>query len=160
MRAGATSSAGASGASYVTAFLEDCGWAVVPHPQEHDLGTDLWVSPRDARRHDLGLMLGAQVKNGPSEFREYRTVAGRTGWWFRDSSAHFDYWLHHTVPHIVVLRNPETRKAYWARVDTKSVVWTGKQAKLFVPEDQVLDSEALAPLTAKIGRASCRERVF
>ncbi|MBD7999546.1 DUF4365 domain-containing protein [Oerskovia gallyi] len=147
MRAGATSPAGTSGASYITAALEEYGWAVVPHPQEHDIGTDLWVSPRDARRFDLGLMLGMQVKNGDSWFAEPATVGGQPGWWFRDSREHFEYWLHHSVPHVVVLRNPETSRAYWARVDAPSVVRTTKRGKLFIAEDQLLDATALAALT-------------
>lgn len=42
-------------------------------------GTDLWVNPRDARRVDLGLMLGLQVKNGESWFSEPGEEAANRG---------------------------------------------------------------------------------
>lgn len=145
LRAGATEPVGTSGQSYVKARLEELGWAVVPNP-EHDLGTDLWVNPRDARRLDLGLMLGMQVKNGDSWFGERGNVAGETGWWHRNDRAHFDYWTRHVVPHILVLRDPSSQRAYWAQVSAESVVWTGVQGKVFVPESQQLEAAALPAL--------------
>jgi hypothetical protein len=107
----------------------------------------LWISPRDPRRVDVGLMLGAQVKNGESWFSEAGEKDGRTGWWHRNNRQHFDYWIHHAVPHILVLRHPDTQQAYWAHVNPDTVEWTGRAGKIFVPEDQVLDSSALRPLT-------------
>ncbi|MGI5213343.1 DUF4365 domain-containing protein [Plantactinospora sp. CA-290183] len=145
VRAGATEATGTSGQTYVKAILEEFGWAVVPNP-EHDLGTDLWISPRDARRIDLGLMLGAQVKNGESWFSEAHVRDSRNGWWHRNDHAHFDYWTGHVVPHILVLRNPTLRQAYWVHVNRNAVERTGKNGKIFVPEDQVLDASALSAL--------------
>lgn len=147
MRAGPTSAIGSSGQSYVRALLEEHRWAVAPNPAEHDLGTDLWVSPRDRRGFELGLMLGIQVKNGESWFDEPGTVDDRAGWWFRDSRKHFDYWLNHAVPHVVVLRNPTTQRAYWVHVNKHSFSQTNKGGKVFVPEDQGLGVEALERLT-------------
>ncbi len=146
MRASPTSPAGSSGQSYVTALLEALGWGVAPNPVEHDLGTDLWVSPRDPRRFDLAVMLGIQVKNGDSWFDEPGTVEDRSGWWFRDSREHFDYWLNHAVPHIVVLRMPTTGLAYWVHVNKQTFQDTGKSGKVFVPDDQVLGADALPTL--------------
>ncbi|MHA7133780.1 DUF4365 domain-containing protein [Oerskovia turbata] len=147
LRAGRTSAAGAAGQRHVQATFEDFGWAVAPHPQEHDLGTDLWVCIQDQRRYDLGRMLGVQVKNGVSTFKSLGDVDGRRGWWFRDSREHFEYWVRHAVPHVVVLRNPEIGRAYWAHVNEPSIKWARKGAKIFVPEDQVLDTSAIRPLT-------------
>lgn len=145
MRAGANAATGTSGQSQIKARLEAFGWAAVPNP-EHDLGTDLWISPRDPRRFDLGLMLGAQVKTGKSWFSEGGEKDGCRGWWHRNDRAHFDYWVRHAVPHVLVLLDPATVRAYWVHVNRDAVEWTGKNGKIFVPEGQVLDEDALSAL--------------
>lgn len=67
------------------ANFELLGWGAVENTT-HDLGTDLFLMARDNRRFDLGLLVGAQVKNGPSWFRNQPAFddAGRTavhmGW--------------------------------------------------------------------------------
>lgn len=145
MRAGETAATGTSGQSFVKATFEALGWAVVPNP-EHDLGTDLWLSPRDPRRFDLGLMLGAQVKNGQSWFDEEGEKGTERGWWHRNDRQHFDYWLRHAVPHILVLRHPGTGLAYWVHISDDAVEWTGTNGKVFVPEGQLLSADALDAL--------------
>lgn len=148
MRASKTSARGTSGASYVTAILEELGWGVAPNPLEHDLGTDLWVSPRDERGFDLGLMLGAQVKNGPSYFRTPGRHNDDDGWWLVEDSDHLNYWLGHAIPHVVMLRDPATRVVFWGHVRPESVVWTGVGGKVFVAKARVLDGDALPELVS------------
>jgi len=145
MRAGRTKAAGASGQSYIKAELEAFGWGVVPNP-EHDLGTDHWVLPGDARGFELRLMLGVQVKNGPSYFSKPGTVDGRAGWWLAETRRHLDYWINHSVPHVVILRDPESGAAYWVHVNKRSVQWTGVNGKVFVPANQALNADALPQL--------------
>jgi hypothetical protein len=129
------------------ALLEEVGWAATRNP-DHDLGTDLWVQPRDERRFDLGLMLGFQVKNGDSFVADEVTVGEIKGRWLPESREHLKSWLAHAVPHIVVLRDPGTHTSYWAHVTKESVQWTGKGGKVFVPSHQVLGRDALPALTA------------
>jgi hypothetical protein len=110
---------GTAGQSRVTAQLEELGWGVVPNPY-HDLGTDLWLMARDDRRFDLGLLVGAQIKTSESKsatskyFKEPKLDSrGKVvGWWYRESSSddHFDYWLKHSIPHILVLHDLKSRK--------------------------------------------------
>lgn len=145
LRASTTAATGTSGQSALKATFERLGWAAIPNP-EHDLGTDLWVNPRDPRRYDLGLMLGVQVKNGPTGFKRPGDVGGRTGWWHSNDRRHWDYWLQHYVPHLVVLRDEATGVSYWAHVNKDSVEWTGKHGKMFVPSDQVVDEDSLSAL--------------
>jgi len=126
------------------------GWGVADNPF-HDLGTDLWLMARDARRFDLGLLVGAQVKTGPSFFGE--PVHGETGdlkgWWFRESTRdHFSYWLQHSVPHIIVLHNPTTGESYWAPITDKTVELTPKGGKVLVPRSNVVAAECLDELVA------------
>lgn len=141
VRASPQEQTGAAGANEVSSDFERIGWGPVKNP-EHDLGTDLFVMARDARRFDLGLVVGVQVKAGPSHFkRPARDETGaECGWWFSDDDArHVDYWLSHSLPHLVVLHDMDTRISYWAHVTPKSVEHTGKGAKVFIPKDNTID---------------------
>jgi Domain of unknown function (DUF4365) len=97
---------------------------------------------RDARRFDLGVVVGVQVKAGRSYFRE--PVLGEAGieegWWFRDpSGAHVDAWLSHALPHLIVLHNMDSRTSYWVHVTQESVQRTGVGAKILVPRQNTID---------------------
>jgi hypothetical protein len=67
MRAQTREQTGCAGVSEVSGAFERIGWGPVPNTQ-HDLGTDLFIQARDARSFDRGLIVGAQVKAGPSYF--------------------------------------------------------------------------------------------
>jgi hypothetical protein len=143
MRATPRQQTGAIGESEVVVAFERIGWGPMRNTQ-HDLGTDLFVSVLDERGEQLGLLVGAQVKAGPSAFREpERDTDGNVlGWWFRDDDRrHIDDWLRHTVPHVIVLYNDEARSSYWAHVSPEAVVSTGKGAKILVPANQTIDLE-------------------
>ncbi|MGH2713798.1 MAG: DUF4365 domain-containing protein, partial [Thermoleophilaceae bacterium] len=124
------------------------GWGPIPNP-EHDVGTDLFVQVRDERRHDLGLILGAQVKAGPSCFDEPSRDEDGTlrGWWFRDDDRrHIDAWLGHAVPHVIVLRDLDNAISHWAHVRPDAVVSTGKGAKILVRRTNIIGAEQHAAL--------------
>lgn len=124
-------------------------WGVAPNPIEHDLGTDLWLMARDARRFDLGALVGAQVKSGESWFKSpKRADSGHVvGWWFSDSDGkHFKYWKDHNVPHILVLHDPKSGTSYWVRITAEKFESTGKGSKILVPANQTIDEEHLPAL--------------
>lgn len=132
---------GNTGETEVTAKFERLGWGVAPNPK-HDLGTDLWLMARDSRLFDLGLVVGAQVKTGPSWFREESSgpTGERLGWWFRDADRrHIDAWLAHGLPHLIVLHDLVTGASYWAHVAEEAVISTGKGAKILVPVGHQID---------------------
>ncbi len=85
MRAANNEATGTSGESEVLAQFERLGWAGLIDGR-HDTGTDLYLRPRDARRFELGVLMGAQVKTGASYFGSPQTDGdGRTsGWWFTE----------------------------------------------------------------------------
>lgn len=136
MRASETGLVGSAGELEVAKQFVELGWGVAPNPTEHDLGTDLWVAARDARRFDLGSLLGVQVKSGDSQFDSaVRDSAGQVeGWWYRESDGdHIDYWLNHQVPHIIVLHHLDTGQSNWVHVTPDRIVSTGKGYKILVP---------------------------
>jgi hypothetical protein len=142
MRASVQEQKGGIGANEVAANFERIGWGVAENSQ-HDLGTDLFLMARDHRLVDLGMVVGAQVKAGPTFFEEEaRGDDGNvTGWWFRESRRdHFDAWLTHQLPHLIVLHNIEARTSYWAHITNESVTYTDKGAKIFVSAANTVDA--------------------
>lgn len=148
MRASAEGLSGARGEVAVEDQFLGLNWGVAKNPREHDLGTDLWLMARDARRFDLGALVGAQAKRGPSWFErpEYGESGEVAGWWHPDTDRHFKYWTEHRVPHILVLHDPDTSVSYWVHVTADEVVDTGRNAKIFVPQHQTVDVEHLDQL--------------
>jgi hypothetical protein len=142
---------GGVGASYVAGDFEAIGWGKVEVPERHDLGTDLILFARDDRLVDLGMVMGAQVKAGPSFFKEeVKDQSGNVaGWWFRESTReHFDYWLDHQLPHIVVLHDDNTHLSYWVHITKEVVKYTRKGAKIFVPGTNVVNADNASHLRA------------
>ena len=66
--------------------------------------------------------MGAQVKAGPTYFKFPRREADRTesGWWYYESDTdHFDDWVTHGLPHLLVLYDLNTQTAYRAHVTAR-----------------------------------------
>ena len=140
MRAPKTESTGSSGQSAVKAEFEYMGWGAGSMP-EHDNGTDLYLTARDDQRFELGVMIACQVKTGNSYFRSpLKDGEEVKGWWFTENREHFEYWLNHSIPHIIVLRDQEERKSYWVHVTDDNVINRGlKWPKILVPANQVVE---------------------
>ena len=132
----------------VMAQLNDLGWRPTEN-KSHDLGTDIFIQVRE-RRFDLGTMVGAQVKGGPSYFK--RPKGNKTapeGWWYAERTKdHFDYWTGHALPHLLILHDDMTGISYWVHVTSAAVVNTGKGAKVLVPAANTLDESQLDRLMA------------
>lgn len=154
MRAPPNEETATAGQSEVSGAFERLQWGSAPNPY-HDLGTDLFVWPRDERRFDPGLLVLVQVKAGASYFAtpELDDDESIIGWWFSEDRAHFDFWLGHGLPHLIVLYDLETRTAHWAHITAEAVVSTGKRAKILVPSASIVDAahrEALLKVAATL----------
>lgn len=149
MRASSEQQTGGAGTSEVMGKFQRVGWAPLPTPELHDLGTDLYLMVRDARRFDRGLLVGAQVKAGSSWFRRKKKdeLGAVVGWWFSESDAkHFDYWTTHQQPHLLVLHDLDEDISYWVHVTAEQVIRTGKGCRILVPAGQVVDRDHLEDL--------------
>ena len=147
---------GDAGVSAVCRDFELIGWGPVRN-SEHDMGTDLLVQAWSAHSSGYRLLVGAQVKAGKSRFDSAEEDdAGRiTGWWYYEpDTAHFDDWVTHGLPHLLVLHNLDEGKSYWAHVTADKVVSTGKGCKILVPSDQTIDEEHADDLFA----AACEHK--
>lgn len=154
MRASQESSTGGVGVTEVAGLFERIGWAPTENRDRHDLGTDLWVAVRDSRRFDRGALIGVQVKGGESWFKEPVTDAHGevTGWWHRNDSDHFDYWIKHQLPHLLVLYDIDARIGYWTHLTAEGCDGTGKNCKVFVPRTNTV-SDHDAPRLLEIALA-------
>jgi hypothetical protein len=155
MRASSSEQIASIGINEVSAAFDRLGWGTAENTR-HDLGTDLFVQARDDRLFDLGLVVGVQVKSGPSYFASpTRGEPGEPeGWWFRDAdTAHADHWVSHGLPHLLVLHDAEKHISYWVHVTSSVVVSTGKGVKILVPAAQTLDRDHLDDLLAVAGSA-------
>jgi hypothetical protein len=124
------------------AFESRIGWLFRNQPTE-DYGIDAHVEVVDGK--DVrGQLLAVQVKSGTSWFSE--PTPG--GWWFRPDVAHVQYWINHSLPVAVVLYHPDRELSYWQLVNRTTLAETKTGGwKLLVPEEQVLDEQAVLPLT-------------
>ena len=123
------------------AIEEKLGWLLREQPTE-DYGIDAHVEVVD---EDMvrGRLLALQIKSGTSWFKE----PGSEGWWFRPDEDHVQYWTNHSLPVVVVLYRPETKRCHWQLVNRETLVETSTGGwKLLVPEAQVLDGSARTPL--------------
>jgi hypothetical protein len=144
VRASQQEQTGGIGVSEVAANFQRIGWGPVIPNTPHDLGTDLFIQARDGQRFDRGLFVGVQVKAGPSWFDrpDHGEDGSLVGWWYYEpNTGHFDDWVRHGLPHLLVLHDLDTRISYWVQITAKAVQPTGQGAKILVPADQTIDPE-------------------
>lgn len=133
--------AGSVGESEVEAKFKRIGWNPVRN-SSLELGTDYLIEARDLDRRPRGLIVGAQVKSGASYFgRAVRGSDGTvSGWWYYESDiGHFDDWVTHGLPHLLVLHDLDTSTSYWVHVTASAVESTGQGCKVLVPASQTVD---------------------
>ncbi|WKU03505.1 DUF4365 domain-containing protein [Micromonospora sp. HUAS LYJ1] len=123
-----------------------------------DYGIDGHLEVVSDDDHVTGKLIGAQIKSGPSWFS--KKAPG--GWTFNESNLkHYNYWLGHSLPVIVVLHDPATEKLYWQVVDHSTARVTrdgsGKGFNIIVPAANVLDVTAkpvLEDVARRLGPAA------
>ena len=144
-RASKTGQAGSVGQTWVKRAFELMDWGPIP-VNEHDSGTDFFVQVRGLNLIELGLLLGVQVKNEKEYFKPRQVDAAQRreppAWEYRASQDDTNYWLNHTVPHVLVLFDRFGDIGYWAHVRPEAVRWTDKGAVISIPTGNRLDGES------------------
>ncbi|UBH05290.1 hypothetical protein K8P10_000801 [Leucobacter sp. Psy1] len=113
----------------------DLDWLFREQPTD-DYGIDAQFEVVESNAA-TGRLLAAQIKSGPSYFRNSRPE----GWWFSLDRDDLGYWLEHALPVIVVIYDPDSEAAYWQAVNDRTVV-TGSRGgkKILIPQSQQLAS--------------------
>jgi Domain of unknown function (DUF4365) len=122
--------------------FQELGWGPIPNVF-NDTGTDVLLLVRSRELAELRLVVGAQVKSGPTAFDDPVMDAGRlVGWWWYESTEdHFEDWVNFNVPHLVVLYDAERKVSHWVHVTRDAVISTGQGRKILVPADHKIDEE-------------------
>lgn len=126
--------------------MEEFGWLFRRHHQELDFGVDGQIEVVTLEGLVTGQMLGCQIKCGKSFFRE----SNRWGYIYRGGTKHLNYLANYPVPVIIVICDPDSQEAYWARFHVNDVEVTEAGWKLTIPYGNKLASskaalEALLP---------------
>jgi hypothetical protein len=142
MRRKPSAKVASAGVTHTKLAIEDeLGWLFREQPTE-DYGIDAHAEVVDDELV-RGRLLALQIKSGEHWFRE----PAPEGWWFRPDMDHVQYWTNHSLPVVVVLYHPATKRCHWQLVNHETLVETSTGGcKLLVPEAQVLDGSAAAPL--------------
>lgn len=124
------------------AVVRQLTWIFRPQPIR-DYGVDAHLEVVSDDDHVTGKNIGAQIKSGLSWFS--KPAPG--GWTFSENTfKHYNYWLGHSLPIVLILHHPTREKLYWQVVDQDTAKITGKGFKVIVPEANVLDASAKSAL--------------
>ena len=116
--------------------LSELNWIFREQPIE-DFGIDAHIEVCDGNE-PTGRIIAAQIKSGDSYFSE----ENERGWVFRGESRHLNYWTSHSLPVILILCQPESRKAWWVPIQSSLFESTGVGWKIIVPRSFQFDMSA------------------
>lgn len=84
-----------------------------------------------------GRLVGLQIKTGTSQF----VARTETGWLYRPSDRHTDYWLRHSLPVYLLLVDTDTEKIYWQILDQSTITRGPRGGRIVeVPEANTLQN--------------------
>ncbi|EOT44867.1 DUF4365 domain-containing protein [Enterococcus columbae] len=128
------------GVSAVSKCIAQMGLIFREQPTD-DYGIDAQIETFD-RGYASGRLIAVQIKSGDSYFDE--VTNGNII--FRGDIKHYNYWINHSLPVILVLYNPQDDKCYWKEVNEETAVLTDKSWKIEIPMTNVLDRSAKSQL--------------
>ncbi|WP_404969912.1 DUF4365 domain-containing protein [Vibrio campbellii] len=115
-------------------FLEHDDW-VFRAGEVFDYGVDAQIELVQGG-NATGRVLALQLKTGTSFFSE----KNGDGYIFRSDMEHYNYWLNHSLPVLLVLCNPDTRDVFWVEITHSNTKVTGKGWKVTIPFDNCLSN--------------------
>lgn len=120
------------GVNKVEGIFLEIGW--IPRTvYQTDVGIDMTVEiAKDGK--PTGQYIAVQIKTGESYFKE-KSIGDVI---YRGKLRHLEYWLHHSMPVIIVLCNPSTKTIIWQEINEDKIVRTSKAWKIEIPENQPL----------------------
>lgn len=128
------SSVGREGIYKCGHIFEKLGFVFREQPIE-DYGIDAIIENKDDN-YLLGKLIAIQIKSGDSYFKE--VVDDRAV--FRGDIKHYNYWLNHSLPVIIVLYSPTKDKCIWEVIDKQTAKKCESGWKIEIPLNQVLDN--------------------
>lgn len=99
-----------------------------------DYGIDAIIERND-EKYPSGKLIAVQIKSGNSYFKEMKEDKVV----FRGENKHYDYWLNHSLPVIIVLYSPSNDKCIWEIFNEQKAEKTEKGWKINIPYNQKLE---------------------
>ena len=119
-----------------------------------DYGIDAQIETID-NNYASGKLIAVQIKSGESFFEEVKDDKII----FRGKKKHYEYWLNHSLPVIIVLYKPSDDKCYWREVNSDTAILTDSNWKIEIPISNTLD-DAKIQLTRIADNLTEYERKF
>lgn len=85
-----------------------------------------------------GRLIAAQIKCGESYFRE----TDENFITYRFNTNHYSYWTSHSLPVIIILVDHNSELCYWENIREDNCKQTGKELKVRVPLQNVIDADS------------------
>lgn len=98
-----------------------------------DYGIDAQIETM-GKEYATGKLIAVQIKSGLSFFNETTSDSII----YRGERKHYDYWINHSLPVIIVLYNPTNDTCYWNVVNLKTAILTTKNWKIEIPFSSLL----------------------
>ena len=122
------------GVSTIEKIINKMGMIFREQPTD-DYGIDAQIEIVEDN-YPTGKLIGVQIKSGESFFSETTD----NGIVFRGERRHYDYWLNHSLPVIIVLYSPEKDICCWNIVNSETAKPTGKKWKIEIPFRNLLEN--------------------
>jgi hypothetical protein len=114
---------------------DELGWLFREQPLETDYGIDAHIEIVDSQEV-TGKLIAVQIKSGKSYFKNENDE----GFIFRGDIEHYNYWVNHSLPVILVLCDTDTKVCYWVQIREDNVEHVSPNSwKITVPKKQVLN---------------------
>jgi Domain of unknown function (DUF4365) len=99
-----------AGINYVRATVEQCNCIFHEIDLDNDIGNDAYIEFIE-KEEATGCIIAAQIKSGQSYFRDDRRYAA-----IQCDRDHFEYWVSHSLPIVMIAYNPDDGSAAWCDV--------------------------------------------
>lgn len=101
-----------------------------------DYGIDAQIELKDSQSGSpSGKLVAVQIKSGPSYFSE----VSDNNIIYRGDMQHYEYWMNHSLPVIIVLYNSDTDECIWEHINSSTAHMTGNGWKIAVPRNHPLE---------------------
>lgn len=132
-----TAESGEKGVRMVSNAIEDeLRWIFRPNIKT-DIGIDGEIEIIKDDRKGTGKLIAVQIKCGMSFFEEQN----EEGYIFRCRPSTMNYWLSLSIPVILCLCNPQTKKIFWCHITVETIKKLDKSYKVIVPYDNKMNKE-------------------
>lgn len=120
------------GVSSTEKIINQMGMIFREQPTD-DYGIDAQIETIE-NGYATGKLIAVQIKSGEYYFSETTNESII----YRGERKHYDYWLNHSLPVIIVLYNPTNDTCYWNVVNSKTAKLTTKNWKIEIPFSNLL----------------------